>query len=85
MAAQMNRDMLPLPGDDYQILCMKLQYAAKAFNLARRQRLDTSVKVGESLLVQGRLLDSEQEAKALLDACVSAMGEPVELGAVANG
>lgn len=70
----MNRDMQPLPTDDYFIRCMKLQCAAKAFNLASRENAD--------VLRSGRTIYAEAEARALLDACIAAMGEPVLLGSV---
>lgn len=75
-------DMAPLPGDDYQILCMKLQHSAKAYNKARR--LNEGARHPERGYDE-ILLDAEIEAEGLLNACVRAMGEPVELGATEAG
>ncbi len=73
----MNRDMQPLPTDDYMMLCLKLQHAAKAFNRAHRELCEAIERKAKNQ----RLVDASREAKALLDACVAAMGEPVLLGA----
>jgi len=71
--------MAPLPGDDYMMRCLKLQAAAKAFNLAHRL-------LGECCTASCReLLEARREASDLLNACVRAMGEPVELGATEAG
>ncbi|HYQ30390.1 MAG TPA: hypothetical protein VER04_24340, partial [Polyangiaceae bacterium] len=72
----MNRDMQPLPTDDYFIRCMKLQHAAKAFNKAQRELLEAY----ERRCKPQKLVDADREARALLDACIAAMGEPVLLG-----
>ena len=79
----MTSDMAPLPGDDYQILCMKLQHSAKQFNLARR--LNEEARHPADGRYDEILLDAEIEAEGLLNACVRAMGEPVELGATEAG
>lgn len=71
----MNSDMAPLPGDDYMMLCLKLQAAAKLWNKAQREALECPH------LNNLRLVTVETEARALLDACIRAMGEPVVLGA----
>ena len=68
--------MQPLPGDDYFIRCMKLQYAAKAWNKAKREREESRTQTFTHAPI-----DAEREARALLDACIEAMGEPVLLGA----
>lgn len=67
----MTRDMSPLPGDDYMVLCLKLQAAAKIWNKANREKAD---------MYSRHAVCAEAEARALLDACVAAMGEPVLLG-----
>ena len=77
----MNRDMQPLPGDDYMMLCLKLQAAAKLWNKAKREYAEASVRVGWRELTPVAESDAERETRALLDACIAAMGEPVLLGA----
>ena len=76
----MTSDMAPLPGDDYMMRCLKLQHAAKAFNLAHRL-LGEHCATSEVPV----LLEARREASALLLACVEAMGVPVELGATEAG
>jgi hypothetical protein len=72
----MNRDMRPLPTDDYFMRCMKLQHAAKAWNKAKREREESRTQTFTHAPI-----DAEREARALLDARITAMGEPVMLGA----
>jgi hypothetical protein len=72
----MNRDMQPQSGDDYMMRCLKLQHAAKAFNRAHRELCEAIERKTKTQ----KLVDASREAKALLDACVAAMGEPVMLG-----
>jgi hypothetical protein len=69
--------MQPQPGDDYMMRCLKLQHAAKAYNRAHRELCEAIERKAKTQ----RLVDASRDARALLDACISAMGEPVLLGA----
>ena len=79
----MNRYMFPQPADDYPMLCLKLIAAAKLYYRAHRELCESPTDGAATRR------DAKAEARALLDACIAAMGEPVEFGAgreeVANG